>query len=70
MEKESLIWRTFADQSGISAKWAASSPAYYVIDRKGVIRYKWAGSPGEKAIDTALDKLIREAEGTAKNAPN
>ena len=69
MEKENLIWRTFSDQSGISAKWAASSPTYYVIDRKGVIRNKWAGSPGEKAIDTALEKLINEAETAAKNVP-
>ncbi len=38
------------------------TPVYYVIDPKGVIRYKWVGSPGEKAIDTALDRLIKETE--------
>jgi hypothetical protein len=27
-----------------------------------VIRYKWVGAPGEKAIDMALEKLINEAE--------
>jgi hypothetical protein len=27
-----------------------------------VIRYKWIGAPGENAIDTALEMLIKEAE--------
>src|SRR5260370_41263401 len=40
------------------ARWCCST---YVIDHKGVIRHKWVGSPGEKAIDAALDKLIRLA---------
>ena len=35
---------------------------YYVIDHRGAIRYKWLGRPGEKALDTALEELIREAE--------
>jgi hypothetical protein len=34
-----------------------------------VIRYKWAGSPGEKAIDAALGKLIKELEGNGKDTP-
>ena len=36
---------------------------------RGVIRYKWAGGPGEKAIDAALDKLIKEAEVGGKKSP-
>ena len=62
MDKEKLNWRSFADPGTINAKWNASTPTYYVIDGKGVIRYKWIGSPGAKAIDTALEKLIKEAE--------
>jgi hypothetical protein len=59
MEKEKLNWRSFADQRVISAKWAArSTPAYYIFDHEGVIRYKWLGYPGAKAIDTALEKLL------------
>ena len=61
MEKEMLNWRSFANGRPIREKWNASNPAYYVIDHKGVIRYKWTGSPGEKAIDDALEKLIQEA---------
>jgi hypothetical protein len=49
-------------QDAINAKWNPSTPSYYVLDPRGVIRYKWVGAPGEKAIDTALEKLINEAE--------
>ncbi len=29
---------------------------------QGMIRYKWAGAPGDKAMDAALSKVIAEAE--------
>jgi hypothetical protein len=61
MNKERLNWRSFGDQA-IVANWNAATPAYYVIDHLGVIRHKWVGSPGAKAIESALDKLIAEAE--------
>jgi hypothetical protein len=32
-----------------------------------VIRHKWVGAPGEKAIDTALEKLIHEAEASKES---
>jgi hypothetical protein len=71
MDKEKLNWRSFADSGAINASWnAPGTPTYYVIDHNGVIRYKWVfGSPGEKAIDAALDKLIEEVEVKAKNTP-
>ena len=61
MDKEKLNWRSFADRRIITAKWSArGTPTYYVIDPKGVIRYKWLGYPGAKAIDAALEKLLKE----------
>ena len=70
MDKEELPWRSFADlgpfaQGAIASQWNLSAtPTFYVIDHKGVIRYKWVGgSPGAEAIDAALEKLIQEAEG-------
>jgi hypothetical protein len=75
MDKEKLTWRSFADpgelgQGAIAARWnLAATPTLYVIDHKGVIRNKWLGRPGEKAIDTALEKLIKEAEGIGQNTP-
>jgi peroxiredoxin len=67
MEKNMLTWRSFADagQAGagpIATKWNLSAtPTFYLIDAKGVIRYKWAGAPGEKVLDAALEKLLKEA---------
>ncbi len=70
MDKEKLTWRSFAGQGDINAKWnTPGTPTYYVLDPKGVIRYKWVGSPGAKAIDTALEKLIQEAERNGKQTP-
>jgi hypothetical protein len=68
MVKENLTWRTFADagrlgRGAIAASWNfAATPTLYIIDHKGIIRYKWLASPGEKAIDAALEKLIKVAE--------
>ncbi len=67
MDKEKLPWRSFADQGPIgrgliASRWNLSfTPTFYLIDHQGVIRYKWVGSPGDKAIDAALEKLIQEA---------
>ena len=62
MEKEKLNWRSFADHRVINPRWASrGTPTYYIIDHKGVIRSKWLGYPGAKAIDDALEKLIKEA---------
>ncbi len=69
-DKEKLTWRSFADpgalgQGPITIKWnLPATPTLYIIDHKGVIRHKWVGSPGPTAIDAALDKLIKEAEGS------
>jgi hypothetical protein len=69
MDKEKMNWRSFAHQDSINAKWNPSTPSYYVLDPKGVIRHKWVGAPGEKAIDTALEKLINEVEADEKKSP-
>jgi hypothetical protein len=73
MAKERLPWRSFVDAGtagagAIATRWNLSAtPTLYLLDHKGVIRYKWAGPPGEKAMDAALDKLIGAAEGNGKN---
>lgn len=70
MGREELNWRSFVDNGAIAATWKpAGTPSFYLIDPRGVIRYKWAGAPGGKAIDTALEKLIEEAESNAKKPP-
>jgi len=59
MAKEKLNWRSFADGT-ISATWSArNTPAFYLLDPKGLIRYKWLGYPGAKALDAALRSLLK-----------
>ncbi len=67
MDTEKLNWRSFVYQEAVNSKWNPSTPTYYVIDPQGVIRYKWRGNPGERAMDTAVDKLLEETEGSRKS---
>ena len=69
MDQEKLNWRSFTHQEAINAQWNPSTPSYYILDPKGVIRHKWVGAPGEKAIDMALEKLINEVEVNKKESP-
>src|SRR6185312_2271743 len=67
MEKEKITWRSFwnggSTQGPISTRWAVRGwPTLYLIDQKGILRAKYLGSPGEKALDEKLDELIKEAE--------
>ncbi len=62
-EKENISWRSFwngpkGTQGPISAAWNVSGwPTIYVIDAKGIIRFK--NVRGE-AMDNAVDKLLGE----------
>ncbi len=61
MENENLHWRSFADDGSIRQQWnTPPTPAYYVLDHRGVIRHKWIGHPGEDVMDAALDELIEQ----------
>ena len=67
MAKEKLNWRSISSRA-VAVKWSArGTPTYYVIDPTGVIRFKWVGYPGAKAIDTALEELLKEVGENAKN---
>jgi len=68
LEEEKITWRSFwngKDGTGgpISTAWNVHGwPTLYIIDHKGVIRHKYLGSPGDKVLDEAIEKLVREAE--------
>jgi hypothetical protein len=62
--EEQITWRSFWNGGGtdgpISRAWGVSGwPTIYVIDHKGIIRYK--NVRGE-AMDRAVDKLVEEME--------
>ena len=65
LEKEQITWRSFwngGSTSGpISQKWRVNGwPTLYVLDRQGVIRHKFIGSPGAEKLDKAIDALVKE----------
>jgi len=68
MVKENLPWRSFAVDRATCAKWSAGTPAYYLIDSRGVIRNKWVGNPGNKALDRAIEDLLQAPQAGAKDA--
>jgi hypothetical protein len=72
LQKEQITWRSFwngpmAIGGPISEAWNVNGwPTLYLIDHRGVIRHKWEGSPGDKVLDDAIEKLVREAEKGGK----
>jgi hypothetical protein len=72
LEKEKITWRSFTNGPAgtggpISKAWHVQGwPTLFLIDHKGVIRHKYLGSPGDKALDQAIEKLVAEAEKDAK----
>ena len=72
LKDQKLTWRSWFDGPGtngpIATKWNVQGwPTLYVLDHKGVIRHKWGGSPGDKVLDEAIGKLVKQAE---KEAPS
>lgn len=68
MEKENISWRSWwnggSTQGPISTAWNVSGwPTIYVLDAKGVIRYK--NVRGE-AMDEAVDALLKEMQVAQK----
>jgi len=64
MEKENITWRSFWDGGStngpIAKKWNVHGwPTIYVLDDKGIIRYK--NVRGE-SMDKAVDTLLKEME--------
>jgi hypothetical protein len=62
LKKEEITWRSWWDggnSSGpVASKWNVTSwPTIYVLDAKGVIRYRDVRG---KDLDEAVDKLLQE----------
>ena len=73
MDKEQLNFRSFTDKADgdglgvIGSAWNLfGTPTVFVLDHKGVIRYRQIGIPDKKAIDEVLNKLIQAAERNDK----
>ena len=65
MDKEKLTWRSFADGGAIGGRWHVSgTPSFFLVDHRGVIRHKWVGAPGARAVESAIEELLQEVERT------
>jgi len=64
VEKHKISWRSFRSGNiGLATEWNVRSwPTVYLIDHRGIIRGKWKGDPGAKAVDPAVEKLVKVAE--------
>ena len=69
MEKEKITWRSFWNgpkgiDGPISRAWNVRGwPTIYVLDHKGVIRFKGVrGKEMDKAVDQLLAELAREGK--------
>ena len=71
MEKESITWRSWwngPEGTGgpLSTRWKVHGwPTIYVLDHKGVIRFKGVR---EKKMDEAVDQLLHEQEEEQKKS--
>ena len=68
LKQENITWRSWWDggdtEGPIQMQWNIRGwPTVYVLDHKGVIRFK---NVGEKSLDEAVDKLVAEAEKEKK----
>ena len=67
LKEHQITWRSFwcgekGTAGDIPRAWKVSGwPTLVLIDHKGIIRKKWVGSPGDDALDKAIDQLVREA---------
>jgi peroxiredoxin len=72
--KEQLTWRSFwngprGPNGPITRAWNVRSwPTVYVLDSKGVIRYKHRALLGSNELDQAVDLLLKELEGQKPRA--
>lgn len=68
LNTEQITWRSFwngpqGTGGPISSDWNVRGwPTLFLIDHKGILRYKWVGNPGDRVMDEAIDKLVKEAE--------
>jgi hypothetical protein len=67
LKKENITWRSWWDGGStggpIASQWAVRGwPTLYILDHKGVIRHTHVGSPGDEALDSEIEALIKEAE--------
>jgi hypothetical protein len=63
ISREAISWRIVWDGPAGStfASWdVARTPSIYLVDPRGVIRYKHFGAPDRKALEQQINALLQE----------
>jgi len=71
MKKEEITWPSWWDGGStagpIASAWNVEGwPTLYLVDHKGVIRFKHLGFPGAETFDKEIDQLLKDAEAAAE----
>jgi peroxiredoxin len=75
IRKEQITWRSFRDFSikdkeQISQHWNVHEwPTIFLLDHRGVINHRFRGAPEDEKLDSAIKKLVTEAEA-ARSKPD
>lgn len=69
LKKHNINWRSWWDQGSVNGPiqtlWQIKQrPAIYVLDHKGIIRYK---DVMREDLDRAVEMLLKEVEGSARD---
>jgi thiol-disulfide isomerase/thioredoxin/tetratricopeptide (TPR) repeat protein len=64
IKRHGISWRSWWDNDGrINLRWQVEAlPMMFLIDHKGVIRYRYSGATRGEVIDAAVDKLLKECQ--------
>ena len=63
-EKEhKLNWRSWWDNGSIARQWNVRGfPTLFLIDHKGMVRWKSEGGPDPERLEELIERLVKEAE--------
>lgn len=67
IKNKAVIWRSWMDgpQGKIAGEWQNEGvPTIYVLDPRGVIRFRFDGVPQGNSLDEAVEELLEEAKLT------
>ena len=66
-EKDHLNWRSWWDGPGgpIARRWKVEGlPTFFLLDAKGMVRWEQVGVPDLERMDTLIEQLVAETEGS------
>lgn len=63
-KKHDLNWRSWWDKdNAIAGQWRVRGwPTLFLIDHKGMVRWRQEGAPEPKELEKRIEQLVKEAE--------